>query len=332
MTLDLIIPHYNEPYEVVRPMLDMLELQMKANFDEFRVLWINDGEDGRLPELQRHNFPFHLVEMTVPHGGVSAARNYGLEHSDAEWVMFCDCDDTFTSLYSLNRIMSALEDEKGKYNLLWFPYYFDMPNYRATRPAITEFELIFLHGKVIRRSFLTEKNLRFNPELYYTEDTSFLHVLGMEIGPHQIGKLDVSEPLYVYVRRKESITGNPKNLYRNSVGLFHGQIYLAEENLKRQRMDTYHVYVTRAMTDAYVLLCRNDIDDLRDEFDAEAWNYYKDRRESIREAGNDNLERSVVRSLQEFGLTKETFTNMPDFKTWLEAWTRIHEQEESKSK
>ena len=328
MTLDLIIPHYNESYDVVRPGLQMLEIQQKVKPGDFRVLFINDGEERKLSELENYDPPFPFVEYSIPHGGVSVARNFGIEHSDADWVMFCDCDDCFSSLYSIYEMVSVL-DTKEK-DLLWIPYYFDFPG--KERRVVNKFELTFIIGKIFRRSFLMQHQLRFNSDLTYTEDTSFLHVVGMEIHPDRIGKINSNMPLAAYLHRPESVSCSQDLVWKNSMSLFHGQMYLAEENQKRNRMDTYHNYVIRAMTDAYAALNRIGLDIDRSEFDREAWEYWKDRQDSIQQVDAKAIDNSVLRSVLEFRTPKAEYENYIPFRDWLAAWTRIHEQEESKSK
>ena len=328
MTLDLIIPHYNEPYKTVRPMLQILENQMKIRPGDVRVLFVNDGEENRLPELETYNPGFPFIEYSIPHAGVSAARNYGLEQSDADWVMFCDCDDSFTSIYSIYELVSVLDTEN--HDMLWVSYYFDMPS-THDRYLVDKFDLTFVHGKLFRRSFLNDNHIRFNTNLRYTEDTCFLHVIEMYVNPERIGMISPNMPLYVYKHRTESVSNNPKNLWKNTVGLFDGQCYLAEENLKHGRIELYKKYVMRAITDAYIALCRDDISQDRSEYDRKAWEFYKNRKDCLSGFDTELLERSVLRSAKEFSLKEEEYTKYPPFTSWLDAWTRVHEQKESKS-
>ena len=93
--LDIIIPHYKEDPELMRPMLDILKIQRNVKFTDFRVLIVCDGEDIVLPEGFGSDCPFEVRSITVPHGGISSARNAGLDASQADWIMWCDSDDAF---------------------------------------------------------------------------------------------------------------------------------------------------------------------------------------------------------------------------------------------
>ena len=47
MLLDIIVPHYKEPWEVGRPLFEMLALQRGVSFSDFRVILVNDGSVQR---------------------------------------------------------------------------------------------------------------------------------------------------------------------------------------------------------------------------------------------------------------------------------------------
>ena len=100
-SLDIIMPHYKEPWDTVKKFFAMLELQRGIDFHSFRVLIVNDGKENAFPLNQFSSFPYEVLQISITHAGVSAARNAGLLASEAEWVMFCDCDDMFAHPYAL---------------------------------------------------------------------------------------------------------------------------------------------------------------------------------------------------------------------------------------
>ena len=81
--LDIVVTHYNEPWETGRKFFEMLSMQRGINFDDLRVLLVNDGQDNALPAVLFSEYPYHVDILTVDHGGVSAARNAGIEKTDA---------------------------------------------------------------------------------------------------------------------------------------------------------------------------------------------------------------------------------------------------------
>ena len=99
--LDIVITHRDEEWRVGRKMFEMLKLQRGVREEDFRVILVQDGEEGNPLDMERvmKLYPFVDSVLEIPRGGVSAARNEGLRYADAEWVMFCDFDDC---LYSAN--------------------------------------------------------------------------------------------------------------------------------------------------------------------------------------------------------------------------------------
>ena len=96
MKLQILVPQYKETEEVIKPLLDSIEVQQNVNLkNDIGVIIVNDGTDIHLSQefFNRYSFPieYHLNE----HKGVSATRNACMDYADAEYVMFCDCDDCF---------------------------------------------------------------------------------------------------------------------------------------------------------------------------------------------------------------------------------------------
>ena len=85
--LDLIIPHYTEPWQVGKKMFDMLDIQRGMDFAKIRVIVVNDGEDHALDQSCLQDRPYRAEQISIAHAGVSAARNAGLRYASAKWIM-----------------------------------------------------------------------------------------------------------------------------------------------------------------------------------------------------------------------------------------------------
>jgi len=172
MRLDLIIPHYKEPWSVCHYLFDSIAMQRSVPARCIRCIVVNDGDDPTLDNIEFSRYPYEIVYLKKEHGGVSAARNYGLDYSDADYVMFCDIDDGFLNNYGLHMIFAAMQEG------------FDYLNPNFAEETVTKKEgavvivghaadITFVHGKVYRRQFLIDNNLRFDPELTIHEDGYF---------------------------------------------------------------------------------------------------------------------------------------------------------------
>ena len=91
--VSIIIPVYN----VEKYILECLESVIGQTYNDYEVIIVNDGSDD-ISDLLISNFivenkadKFRLI--TKENGGVSSARNVGLDVAKGEWVTFIDGDD-----------------------------------------------------------------------------------------------------------------------------------------------------------------------------------------------------------------------------------------------
>ncbi len=90
-TISIIIPVYN----VERCLRRCLDSVAQQTFEDWEAVCVNDGSpDGSaaiLAEYASRDSRFKIV--TKENGGLSDARNVGMEHSTGEYVMYLDSDD-----------------------------------------------------------------------------------------------------------------------------------------------------------------------------------------------------------------------------------------------
>lgn len=91
MTLSIIIPVYeSEAY-----LSACLDSVISQSFTDFEVLLIDDGSSDRsgviCDEYAAKDFRFQVFHKE--NGGVSSARNVGLDNAHGKWVFFLDSDD-----------------------------------------------------------------------------------------------------------------------------------------------------------------------------------------------------------------------------------------------
>ncbi|WP_018675061.1 glycosyltransferase family 2 protein [Riemerella columbina] len=93
--VSIIVPVYNvEQY--LSKCLDSLVAQ---TLEEIEILVIDDGStDGSksIMELYQKNYPEKIVIYSKSNGGLSDARNYGLDRAQGEYIGFVDSDDFVT--------------------------------------------------------------------------------------------------------------------------------------------------------------------------------------------------------------------------------------------
>lgn len=170
MRLDIIVPHYKESWETCKYLFDTIATQRGINFKDIRVIVVNDG-DALLDGGLFAQYPYAVDYLAKEHGGVSAARNYGLDHSTADYVMFCDIDDGFLSNYGLHLIFAAMQEG---FDYLYSNFVEETYSATGVMTIVPhEQDHTFMHGKAYRRQFLIDKDLRFNSAMTLHEDGYF---------------------------------------------------------------------------------------------------------------------------------------------------------------
>ena len=184
-------------------------MQRNVPWDEIGVIVVNDGDDPTLDDVDWSAYPFRVRYMKKPHGGVSAARNYGLDHSEAEYIMFCDIDDGFLNNYGLHMLMSAVA-EGFDYLVGAFAEEAQSIDNKTIALVGHQGDMTFVHGKVYRKEFLTKYNLRFDEEMTIHEDGYFnaLVYATAKVEKAKIKKIDT--PFYLWCWNNNSVVRSNK--------------------------------------------------------------------------------------------------------------------------
>ena len=90
----VIIPVYNGEKFVETAVQSVIG----QTFSEWELVIVNDGSTDNTAEiLKKYNDNLKIKVITQKNGGVSAARNTGIENSIGEYIAFLDCDDLWKS-------------------------------------------------------------------------------------------------------------------------------------------------------------------------------------------------------------------------------------------
>ena len=177
--LQFLIPHYKENKEVISNLLDSIKLQQQVNMDDIGCIIVDDGPDSiHLEDSFLKSYPFEIIYKQAPKGGVSATRNACLDEATSGYVMFCYADDMFMNscgLYILFR-----EIENSEFDLLISTFVEETRDFNTMKPIFVnhDIDFTFVHGKVLRREFLKNKKIKWNPNLTIHED-SYFNMLAM---------------------------------------------------------------------------------------------------------------------------------------------------------
>jgi len=246
-----VITHYKSPFSLGKPWFDMLALQRNIDFKDIGVIVVSDGEESRLPDELFKDYPYDVVNLTIPHAGVSGARNAGIDVAteQAEWVMICDFDDTFLSVNAVHILLTAAKDEKKK--MYWSHF---MEEIKARDGNMIyhshERDYIFIHGKMFRTDWLQKEHLRFNPKLTLHEDVFFNTLTQAVALDEEIGEIKGS--IYLWCWCDTSVSRQYDNwLIRTYDHQIRQRIAIAEELKQRNLPEALDLTVVKTVIDSY---------------------------------------------------------------------------------
>lgn len=253
--LDILVPQYNEPDAVIKPLLDSIAIQQNVDFSDIGVIICNDGSDTLLSAELLGSYPYSIEYHLEPHRGVSGTRNACLDYSTAEYVMFCDSDDMFFNACGLWVVLRDLADNDVDTFVSNF--------LEETRTADTDKvvylvhseDATFVHGKVHRRQYLIDQNIRWNEELTVHED-SYFNILCQSLTEK---KYDCPTAFYLWKYRKESVCRHdPKYMLKTYHNLLKSSDALIQEFNRRGEEKKAKFYVVAAVMDAYYTMNKPD--------------------------------------------------------------------------
>ena len=286
--LDIIVTHYKEPWDVGAKFFSMLDLQRGVDFGDFRVILVNDGEENALPDEHFLNRPYKVEQISIPHAGVSAARNEGIRVATADWIMICDFDDTFANVYALMDILNVLPADV---DLLWSDLYVER---RSENGVVTLDEQglngVFNHGKVYRRQFLLDNDIWFDPFLPYCEDSLFNTVAYTVCKENRVAKIVTKNMLYIWCDTEGSVTNTMKNRQKGRYYTYYRNKKVCEVYKRHRPHDQYCGMIARTIMDAYYALnVRGELEDYMREMKKDFLAWYREHKQEWRSVPYETL-------------------------------------------
>ena len=170
--ISVIVPVYNAEKYLHR----CIDSILAQTFTDFDLLLIDDGSKDRSGAIC-DEYALKDERVRVWHkenGGVSSARNVGLDNARGEWVTFCDSDDWVEEDYLINFSFD--------YDICVQSYYYGDELIKSADKIILdnpgEDYLVneYVYGpycKVFKRKIISDENIRFDNQLAYGEDVLF---------------------------------------------------------------------------------------------------------------------------------------------------------------
>ena len=232
MLLDIIIPQYKETEYKIKPLLDSINNQKEVDFNNIKLTIVNDYSDVILDQKFLDSFSNLNISFirNDKNTGPGLARQKGIDNTDSEYIMFCDADD-------------KLYDDKALFVIMEFISKYE-PNYLVTNIAVEGIKndviikkgnktFPWMHGKVFKRKFLLDNEIRFSPNVRHLEDSYFTTCIIGSLDPNKICYLDYTT--YLWKNNRESLTRNNNNTYMVDTfdDFFNSPIYTYEFLVKK---------------------------------------------------------------------------------------------------
>ena len=182
-----------------------------CGFDKIQLILINDGSIDNTHEIcmkYMNQYPDNIIYKNIEHGGVSKARNIGLEYAKGEYINFLDPDDFWDSnafkyvinFYNQHKNVDIVSgrmkyfEAKTQYHILDYKFI-------KTREVnlLKQYKYIQLSAASCFFRLKIIKNKKFNEEIKFSEDIVFINTL--LLNKPKIGF--IREALYNYRKRKD---------------------------------------------------------------------------------------------------------------------------------
>lgn len=107
--IDIIIPAYNAHKTISKALLSIC---MQTVNDKINVYIIDDCSDHDYKDIiNKFKDRINIIEYKLDkNSGPGVARQYGLDHSNGEYIYFLDADDMFIDIYSLETLLKNIKN------------------------------------------------------------------------------------------------------------------------------------------------------------------------------------------------------------------------------
>lgn len=207
MKYSFIIPTYN----IENYIEECVHSVLKQTFKDFEIVLVNDGSTDRSLEkcksLQKEDIRVKVVDKA--NGGLSSARNAGLEVAQGDYIIYVDGDDWVSP--DMLELAENFQSSNGSVDILCFDLYKAyadkniLDDYRIKEGVYKGIDfflnsrfLAVAASKVFKKDFLQEQGLKFLVGRLH-EDMSY--TIPLCIKADRIGY--VQKPVYYYRQNRD---------------------------------------------------------------------------------------------------------------------------------
>ena len=182
VVFSVIVPVYNIEKYLPRCINSILS----QTYSDFELILVDDGSTDNsglicdeYAEKDKRIRVYHK-----PNGGVSSARNMGIDHATGEFIVFIDSDDVADSCLLQNLAHSDCDlvsigfddyspNNTVKKSFLEPSFSFSLDSEENILQFVSFSGYVFVWAKRYKRSIIVQNNIRFNENLEFSEDIIF---------------------------------------------------------------------------------------------------------------------------------------------------------------
>ncbi len=271
VSITTIIPFYNSENTLSK----LLDSILQGTVVPEEILLIDDGScDNSVNIAKTYADNYECINyLYKEHGGVSAARNYGISKATSEWISFLDADDYIEpDMYKL--MIDAVENQE--YDCCICGYF---KHYQNTISEYANFQNEYMNSSDMLKAMFEDQSIlgylctrlfradkvkafKFDENIGFSEDllfqTQFFESAIMKIAT-------IPKPLYHYVLSETSATSTRKQ--------FKDGIYIYKPAFEKLYMilnenyvwDNYNSLLQRSMYNSLINYKNNNSKDLLSE-------------------------------------------------------------------
>lgn len=217
--VSVLVPIYNTEHYL--PFC--IESILSQTHKNIEIILVNDGstdssEDLCKAYLAKDN---RIKYFKKENGGVSSARNFGLQQAKGDWCIFVDSDDLLP-IHAVSSLVELVLREDVDFGIAGYDCCYGDGSLKnsTSKFGVCEYVLSkndgikrlykhvfwqwFICSKIFKTEVLKQHNIRFNERIFFGEDRLFILQYACAI---QAKMNFTSKPTYIYRVHDESVQG-----------------------------------------------------------------------------------------------------------------------------
>lgn len=209
-TISIIVPVYN-----IQNYIDKcIQSILSQNYTDYELILVDDGSTDNSGKIcDKYLINEHVKVYHKKNGGLSDARNYGIEKSNGKYLMFIDGDDFLYNNECLEKLNDCIDKNNADVIQYKMVYYYDRNDKlifqknleKLDGSVIENLSLLNSNGqvsvsacdKIVKSEIIKDKNLYFEKGLL-SEDLKWSYIVYLNINNIE----SLNENIYVYRQQR----------------------------------------------------------------------------------------------------------------------------------